>query len=282
MVSAEEHAQVLAEELEVLESIYTEELEKVTPEQLRIRIVPEDYEEGKVYPVLSLEVRYTPDYPDAVPEMAVRVIEDANEALGAAPSEEDAEASTDADASAPLVSDARAGVQQLRAELDQVAEDSLGMPMVFTLASHLRESLTTYLQNEAKAAEERASRQRDAEIAAEEEKFRGTAVTAERFLAWRVRFMQEQQARRDKAEAEKMAAMSNKEREEYKRYKQKPTGRELFSKQGTVEEEKDADDSVKEVDWSLYDRAAREQQARDTLADEEEQEGLVPNDSDEE
>lgn len=156
------------------------------------------------------------------------------------------------------------------------------MPMVFTLASHLRESLTTYLQNEAKAAEERASRQRDAEIAAEEEKFRGTAVTAERFLAWRVRFMQEQQARRDKAEAEKMAAMSNKEREEYKRYKQKPTGRELFSKQGTVEEEKDADDSVKEVDWSLYDRAAREQQARDTLADEEEQEGLVPNDSDEE
>lgn len=154
--------------------------------------------------------------------------------------------------------------------------------MVFTLASHLRESLTTYLQNEAKAAEERASRQRDAEIAAEEEKFRGTAVTAERFLAWRVRFMQEQQARRDKAEAEKMAAMSNKEREVYKRYKQKPTGRELFSKQGTVEEEKDADDSVKEVDWSLYDRAAREQQARDTLADEEEQEGLVPNDSDEE
>ena len=79
-----------------------------------------------------------------------------------------------------------------------------------------------------------------------------------------------------------MAAMSNKEREEYKRYKQKPTGRERFSKQGTVEEEKDADDSVKEVDWSLYDRAAREQQARDTLADEEEQEGLVPNDSDEE
>ena len=46
------------------------------------------------------------------------------------------------------------------------------MPMVFTLASHLRESLTTYLQNEAKAAEERASRQRDAEIAAEEEKLR--------------------------------------------------------------------------------------------------------------
>lgn len=151
--------------------------------------------------------------------------------------------------------------------------------MVFTLASHLREALTAYIQNRAKEAEERASRQRDAEIAAEEEKFRGTAVTAERFLAWRVDFLKKQQAQRDRAEAEKMAAMSNKEREEYKRFKMKPSGRELFSKQGGVEEEKDADDSVKEVDWSLYDRAAREKQARETL-EEEPQDGLVPNDSD--
>lgn len=69
-------------------------------------------------------MRYTPDYPDAVPEMAVRVVEDANETLGAAPNEAgtdaSTDASTDADAAGPLVSDARAGVQQLRAELDQV------------------------------------------------------------------------------------------------------------------------------------------------------------------
>lgn len=160
------------------------------------------------------------------------------------------------------------------------AEESLGMPMVFTLASHLREALTTYMQTKAQEADERASRQREAEIAAEEEKFRGTAVTVERFMAWRTEFLQKKAAEREQAEAEKMAAMSNKEREEYKRFKMKPTGRELFTKPGSVEEEKDTDESVKEVDWSLYDRNAREQSAREQEA--EESGGLVPNDSDDE
>ena len=45
-----------------------------------------------------------------------------------------------------------------------------------------------------------------------------------------------------------------------------------------MEEEKDTDDSVKEVDWSLYSREQREQQARD---EPEQAEGLVSMDSDE-
>lgn len=155
------------------------------------------------------------------------------------------------------------------------------MPMVFTLASHLRESLTAYIQSKAREADEAASRKREAEIAAEEEKFRGTAVTVERFKAWRVEFLKKQAQLREKAEADHMASMSNKEREEYKRFKTKPSGRELFSKQGAVEEDKDADESVKEVDWALYDRNAREEQARQTL-EADEQDGFVPNDSDDE
>lgn len=153
--------------------------------------------------------------------------------------------------------------------------------MVFTLASHLRESLTAYIQSKAREADEAASRKREAEIAAEEEKFRGTAVTVERFKAWRVEFLKKQAQLREKAEADHMASMSNKEREEYKRFKTKPSGRELFSKQGAVEEDKDADESVKEVDWALYDRNAREEQARQTL-EADEQDGFVPNDSDDE
>ena len=51
MVSAEEHEQVLSEELEVLESIYIEELQsmsryadesELSPTHLQIRVVPED------------------------------------------------------------------------------------------------------------------------------------------------------------------------------------------------------------------------------------------------
>jgi len=56
MVSAEEHEQVLSEELEVLESIYIEELQsmsryadesELSPTLLQIRVVPEDYDEAK-------------------------------------------------------------------------------------------------------------------------------------------------------------------------------------------------------------------------------------------
>ena len=56
MVSAEEHEQVLSEELEVLESIYIEELQSTarnayesepSPTHLQIRVVPEDYDEAK-------------------------------------------------------------------------------------------------------------------------------------------------------------------------------------------------------------------------------------------
>ncbi|WFD41124.1 Protein gir2 [Malassezia japonica] len=277
MVSQEEHDQVLAEELEVLESIYVDELDKISSEQLRIRVIPEDYEEGKTYPTLSLEVKYTPEYPDAPPDMCIRVVEDEGEVLGPAPQTEAANTEEEE----PFVTDSREGVQKLRGELDEVANDSLGMPMVFTLASHLRESLTAYIQSKAREADEAASRKREAEIAAEEEKFRGTAVTVERFKAWRAEFLKKQAQLREKAEADHMASMSNKEREEYKRFKTKPSGRELFSKQGAVEEDKDADESVKEVDWALYDRNAREEQARQTL-EADEQDGFVPNDSDDE
>ncbi|WFD45032.1 Protein gir2 [Malassezia psittaci] len=259
MVTAEEHTQVLAEELEVLESIYPDELED---------------------PILSLEIKYSDEYPDTVPEMYVRVEQDDEQVLG--PSPEGSSEDMGSETGTSLRNDPRQGVQVLRKELAQIAEESLGMPMVFTLASHLREALTAYIRDQAKRAEEHASQQREAEIAAEEEKFRGTAVTVERFMEWRKKYLAEQQVRREKAEAEKMAAMSNKEREEYKRYKSKPTGRELFTRQGAVDddEEKDLDESVKEVDWDLYNRDAREKQARDTLENSEDQDGILLNDSD--
>lgn len=57
MVSAEEHEQVLSEEMEVLESIYIEELQsmlvvyaytsELSPTHLQIRVVPEEYDEAR-------------------------------------------------------------------------------------------------------------------------------------------------------------------------------------------------------------------------------------------
>ncbi|WFD32729.1 Protein gir2 [Malassezia sp. CBS 17886] len=281
MVSPEEHEQTLAEESEVLESIYADELEFFAPDHLRIRVVPEDCDEQSIFPVLALDVQYTPQYPDEVPEISIAIVEDEQEALGApAPLAQGAGASVpDAEASP---SNAGPGVQALLAEVQQVAVESVGMPMVFTLGSHLREALTRYLARKTQQETERASRQREAELRAEEEKFRGTAVTVDRFRAWRQQFEMEEAAKRQKAEENLIASMSNKEREEYKRMKAKPTGRELFSKSGGGVEEDKVDESVREVDWSLYTRDAREQQ---TLGDDEDGrdgDGLVARDSDDE
>ena len=136
------------------------------------------------------------------------------------------------------------------------------MPMVFSLASHLRESLTEYLTRSVREAEAEESRRRDAELEAEAEKFRGTAVTVERFKAWRVEFERELAEKRERDEAAYVAGLSGKEREEYRRSKAKATGREIFSKQVSLEEEK-TDDSVKDVDWSQYSREDREKHARE-------------------
>jgi len=269
MVSAEEHEQVITEEWEVLESIYMDELERtyihlitdISRNHLRIQVVPEDYDASKKDPVLTLDVQYTEAYPDEVPLLCICVVEDERQVLGAPPPTDDA---AETETEVPFVSDTREGVQTLLQGLQQVAEESLGMPMVFSLASHLRESLTDYMTTQAQAAEKAANEQREAELRAEEEKFRGTAVTVERFRAWQVEFMNKRAELKAKEEEAYIATLTAKEREEYRRMKAKPTGRELFTKPGAgIEEDKDTDDAVQDVDWTLYSREDREKQARE-------------------
>lgn len=65
--------------------------------------------------------------------------------------------------------------------------------------------------------------------------------------------------------------MSAKEREEYRRFMAKPSGRELFTRPGAVLDTSDdvGDAEAKEIDWSMYDRATRD---RERLAWEDQQE----------
>ncbi|TKY87138.1 hypothetical protein EX895_003815 [Sporisorium graminicola] len=284
MPSQEEYEATLAEELEVLESIYIDELEKISPEELHIRIEPEEdvlpllfsiglepgqaptesVEEGSPSPiVLSLHIQYTPEYPDAPPNMSIHIIRDTKAVLGPAVDDED-DPSEDDSTSAD-----RPAVTELQAGLDEVAQDSLGMAMVFTLASHLRESVTTLIQRRVQEIETKASAKREAEIEAEAEKFRGTAVTPERFAEWRVKFLQEMAEKEKKEEDAKMSKMSAKEREDYKKSKVKPSGKQLFEKGGTFEDDDPAEEGVQEVDWSLYTREQRERERREQEEQEE-------------
>ena len=229
MPSQEEYEATLAEELEVLESIYIDELETVSSEHLRIRIEPEEdvlpllfsiglepgqaptesVEQGSRSPiVLSLDIQYTPEYPDAPPNMSIHVVRDTKGILG--PQTDESEESGTESGTVE-----RPSVAELQAELDEVAQDSLGMAMVFTLASHLRESVTTLIQRRVQEIEAAASAKREAEIEAEAEKFRGTAVTPERFAEWRLRFLQEMAEKEKKEEA--LYRLTTREREIRKR-----------------------------------------------------------------
>ncbi|EPQ32207.1 uncharacterized protein PFL1_00404 [Pseudozyma flocculosa PF-1] len=277
MPTKEEHDEVLAEELEVLESIYVDELHKVSAEELRIRIEPEEDVIPSIYSVgvplgetapepeedapapveLSLRIRYTDDYPDQPPDVRIFVVRDVKGILGEATEEDQAvpEPGEDED------EETRESITKLTADLLEVAQESLGMAMVFTLASHLRESLTTYIQTRIEQLEAEDSARREAELEAEAEKFRGTAVTTERFAEWRKAFEAEMKAKAAKEEEAKMAKMSPKEREEYKKSKNKPTGRQLFERGGSfVDDDDKAEDDAQEVDWALYTREQRERE----------------------
>lgn len=285
MPSQEEYEAILAEELEVLESIYIDELEKVSSEELRIRIEPEEdvlpllfsiglelgeapkesLENESPSPIqLSLHIKYTSDYPDAPPDMSIYVVKDTKGVLGPPLTNEDDDEEGAKEATQQSIN--QASVQELQKELDEVAQESVGLAMVFTLASHLRESLTTFIQRRVSELEAEASARREAEIEAEAEKFRGTAVTADRFSEWRRTFETEQRERERKEEDAKMQKMSAKEREEYKKMKAKPSGKQLFEKGGTLEEDEsryDDDEGAVEVDWSLYTREQREKERRE-------------------
>lgn len=96
--------------------------------------------------------------------------------------------------------------------------------MVFTLASHLRETLSSVVARRvvAKQAAEDARHAADEEAAAA--RLRGTAVTAESFLAWKAKFVREEKASRIKEAEDRIKALPAKEREEVKKARNKLTG----------------------------------------------------------
>ncbi|KAK0552904.1 Protein gir2 [Tilletia horrida] len=228
MPSAEEHAQTIADELEVLQSIYMDdELQKLSDDVLKIRIEPDR-------DALTGEEREGEEYPDALPQMEIETVE----------------GELDESATEELLSSVR----------EMGESDCLGMAMVFTLASHLREELTSYLRRRVQLAEEARLKARDEEIEAEQQKFKGTAVTVERFAEWRKKFEAERAAAKAAEEEALMKGMSAKEKEEFRRMRVKPTGRQIFQRSGpasVAEEEGEDDEGGQEVDWSLYSREAR-------------------------
>jgi hypothetical protein len=95
--------------------------------------------------------------------------------------------------------------EHLLASLDEPIQDNLGMQMIFTLYSTVKESAEQLIQDRKDAVvREQEELAREAERQ-ENKKFEGTAVTIETFLAWREKFLKEMEEAEIKEEEDRLA-----------------------------------------------------------------------------
>ncbi|KAK6531418.1 hypothetical protein TWF281_008223 [Arthrobotrys megalospora] len=217
------------QELEVLESIYPDELTKISDTEFSIRLALEEPDvdidaEGYEAPIVILRVTYTPDYPNVAPDLSISLDSPSTHPL------------TFPDDEPPLVS-----------ALDTAVEENMGMAMVFTLATTLKEAAESILRD--RADEARRIREEAARIEEEKEmeKFRGELVTKEVFEKWRLAFIQEMKEKKEREEREKEEAEAKGRRSGnvsgVGAGGKKLTGRELFEKGlvGGMDEDEDED-----------------------------------------
>jgi hypothetical protein len=172
--------------------------------------------------IILLNVQYPPNYPDEAPRLDITQPPNAPKT--------------------PWL-DIQDDKARLLSSLTETIEENLGMAMIFTLVTVLKDSaelLITERQNAKQALADIEAAKLEEE---ENKKFQGEAVTRESFLAWRDRFFKEQ-------EDEERRVVEDKEAEDkkarVKKEEKKMTGRELWEKGlvGKVEEEDEEEDSV--------------------------------------
>ncbi|RDW94536.1 RWD-domain-containing protein [Coleophoma crateriformis] len=209
------------EEREVLDSIFPDEIHDISETEYTISIlldVINDDGDDSEPPTMLLHVKYPDDYPEIAPEL------DISSPRNAPPHPY---FSIDSDK------------QTLLDGLSETIEENIGMAMVFTLVSTLKDN-AEQLISERQAAQRNVEEQKL--LAAEEEenkKFHGTQVNPETFAQWREAFRKEMEELRLKQDAEDEAAEKKKNRG--KDLVVPLTGKQLWERglAGKIDEEED-------------------------------------------
>jgi len=217
----------ILEEFEVLESIYPNELTRVSDRDIQIDVEPDDPSDvGEPFRIV-LHVHYPDQYPDNLPELDLKVAEGILEEK-----EKD----------------------DLLEQLQKLGEENIGMVMTFTLVSHLREQLSQLICARAEQKREREVEKERIALEAEEARTRGTPVTLESFKAWKFNFDKEMGMKKAREEEERLKGITPKEREEIKKVNMRLSGRQLFEWNKILEDENLLEEGAVSVDISQYDR----------------------------
>lgn len=211
-----------AEEREVLESIFPDEITDIAENEFKVAVtldIPGE-EDAEEPPVFFLHVKYPDDYPDVAPNLEIHA--SPNAALH------------------PQFNTAE-DRERLLEGITETVQENLGIAMVFTIYSALKEAAEQLVQDRKDSAArvvEEAARAAERE---ENKKFQGTPVTPETFVKWREDFLKEMEEIRAREEEERLAELKK------ARVKEpvKLTGRQLWegglAGKGDEEDEEDGD-----------------------------------------
>ncbi|KAK5123198.1 hypothetical protein LTR85_003397 [Meristemomyces frigidus] len=214
------------EEREVLDSIFPDEIQDINDAEYRVTIIldmTKADEDETPDPVIILNVQYPEGYPDFAP--ALDITQPPN-----APKHQ--------------FLDIQEDKTRLLEALQPTIEENMGMAMVFTLVSTLKDAAELLISERQQVVQAQKDVEAAKAEAEENAKFEGEKVTRESFLAWREKFKQEmvEEAARRQAEQEAEDKKKRGGKDE-----KKLTGKQLWE-QGlagnTVEEEEEGEDAV--------------------------------------
>ena len=137
-------------------------------------------------PSFLLNVRYPDEYPDVPPYLEIQNPNDAVSHPNFSVSEDR---------------------EKLLAGLEETIQESIGMAMVFTLVSALKDAAESLIQERKDIIEKEHEETVLAAEREENKKFHGTPVTRETFLKWREDFIKEMEEKRIKEEEERLAEL---------------------------------------------------------------------------
>ncbi|KAG7883739.1 hypothetical protein KL938_002324 [Ogataea parapolymorpha] len=163
------------QEIEILQSIYPDELEIVSDTEFRVSLLLDTNTDRKH--TLILTVKYPETYPEVVPQLRIE-------------QEHDEAPESTLNISETVEFD-RDDLLDLLDFVNQNAEENVGMPSIFTLTSLLKEHAETLFQEKVTALEKKYEEERRAREYEEHKKFSGTKVTKENFAQWRLKFRAE-------------------------------------------------------------------------------------------
>jgi hypothetical protein len=218
------------EEREVLDSIFPDEIQDISDTEYRVSIsleVKNESEEEPEPPTIILNVRYPEAYPDEAP------ILDITQPPNAAKHDH---------------LDIQEDKARLLDALQETIEENMGMAMVFSLVSTLKDAAELLIAERQQAVQ--AIKDVEAQKAEEEEnrKFEGEKVTRASFLAWREKF-REEIAEENARKAAELEAEEKKKRGG-KLEEKKLTGKQLWQ-QGLVgkivEEDEEGEDAIESM-----------------------------------